>query len=255
MKIISRNVNGIRAAVKKWFVQTIKNLDPDILCLQETKAFFDQCPQEVLDMWYSICRHSGSRPGYAGTAILYKWIDTKTCNIFDDEVFHADGRVTEIAWGNNLLLNIYFPNWWTRADGTEMVTYKLAFYDKLMKYLDSHKGKNIIIVWDYNIAHTEIDIARPKDNEDSIWFLPIERDKITEFLAAGYIDSFRYLYPDAVDNYTWRSMRAGARVRNVGRRIDYACVSQNLKDKINNIYHYQNILGSDHCPIMLDIDL
>lgn len=258
MKILSRNVNGIRAIVNKWFVDQIKAFGPDIICLQETKAFWNQCPQEVLDLWYQICRHAGSRPWYAGTAILYKWIESNICNIFADEVFHEDGRVTEIKWDNNILLNVYFPNGWTRADGTEMLSYKLWFYDKLIQYINNHKDKNIIVMWDYNICHTEIDIARPKENQNSIGFLPIERNKITEFLWNGMVDVFRYLYPEARDQYTWWSFRAWAKNNNVWRRLDYACISEKLKNQIVNFQHFPDIYGSngsDHCPIMLEIDL
>ncbi len=258
MKILSRNVNGIRAVVGKWFVEKVKEFGPDIICLQETKAFLNQCPQEVINMWYDICRHAGTRAGYAGTAILSKNIKHAACSIFDDEVFHEDGRVTEVQRNDNLLLNIYFPNGWTRADGSEMLTYKLAFYDKLIKYINQNKDKNIIVMWDYNICHTEIDIARPKENKDSIWFLPIERDKITEFLANGMVDVFRHLHPEQTDSYTWWSYRAWAKTNNVWRRLDYACISEKIKSKVINFQHFPDIYGptwSDHCPIMLEIDL
>ncbi len=253
MKVLSRNVNGIRAVVKKWFVETIKRLDPDIIALQETKAFIDQCPQEVLDMWYHICWHSGQRPGYAGTAILTKNIPHLSCNIFADSIFHEDGRVTQVEFDNTIVLNIYFPNWGTRADGREMLSYKLNFYDTLIHYLQNHKDKDIIIVWDYNICHTEIDIARPKENVNSIGFLPIERAKITEFLSHWFTDVFRHLYPKAKDHYTWWSYRAWAKQNNVGRRIDYACVSTHLSDKIIWFQHFPEVYWSDHCPIMLEI--
>lgn len=255
MKILSRNVNGIRSVLKKWFIGTITQLDPDIIALQETKAFFDQCPEEVKNMWYQICRHSGTRAWYAGTAILVKNVEHVTCNIFPHSIFHEDGRVTQIDFWDTIVLNIYFPNGGTRADGTEMLSYKLNFYDTLMQYIQQHTEKNIIIVGDYNICHTEIDIARPKENANSIWFLPIERAKITEFLWCGFIDVFRYFYPDARDQYTRRSYRAGAKPNNVWRRLDYACVSSHAISKVKWFQHYPEIGGSDHCPIMLEIDL
>jgi len=255
MKILSRNVNGIRSVMNKWFTDTIHKLNPDVICLQETKAFDHQCPPELKELGYQICRHSGKRPGYAGTAILTKNIPHTSCSVFPHSIFHDDWRVTQVSFDNTLILNIYFPNGGTRADGTEMLSYKLNFYDKLIEYLEEHKDKNIIIIGDYNICHTAIDIARPKENKNSIWFLPVEREKVTEFLSHGFVDVFRLLYPDARDQYTWWSYKAWAKPSNVGRRIDYACVSDNVLDKIIWFSHYPDISGSDHCPIMLDIDL
>ena len=255
MKILSRNVNGIRSVIKKWFVDTIQQLDPDVIALQETKAFDHQCPPELHQLWYNICRHAGTRPGYAGTAILTKNIPDVACSIFPHSVFYEDGRVTQVDFGNTSILNIYFPNGGTRADGTEMLGYKLAFYDTLIEYLKTHKERDIIVIGDYNICHTEIDIARPKENVNSIWFLPVERAKVSEFLSHGFTDVFRYLYPDARDQYTWRSYRAWAKPNNVWRRIDYACVSNHLQKQIVWFQHYPDIYGSDHCPIMLDINL
>ena len=257
MKILSRNVNGIRAIYSKWFIQIIKDLDPDIICLQETKAFLDQCPQDIKDMGYNICRHAGTKPWYAGTAILSKHTPDYVCNNFVDLIFHEHGRVTQIAWWDTTVFSIYFPNGGSRADGTEMLTYKLNFYSVLMNYLKEQEKiyKNVIVVGDYNICHKEIDIARPKENQNSIGFLPIERDKITEFLNTGYIDVFRYLYPEMKDQYTRRSYRANAKANNVGRRIDYACINESAKDKIIWMQHFPEIGGSDHCPIMLEVDL
>ena len=252
MKILSRNVNGIRSVVNKWFCDTIQLLNPDIIALQETKAFEHQCPQEVRDLWYDICRHAWSRPGYAWTAILTKLAHTR-CSIFEQTMFHADGRITQIEFDDVIVINIYFPNWWTRADGTEMLGYKLKFYDSLMEYLMQYKHKKVIIIWDYNIAHTPKDIARPKENEHSIWFLPVERAKIWEFMSQ-YIDVYRYLYPDSIE-YTRRSYRSGAKQNNVWRRIDYVCVSPNLLPHIRWFEHYQHISWSDHCPYMIEIDL
>lgn len=255
MKILSRNVNGIRSAVKKWFVETIQGLNPDVVALQETKAFYEQCPDEVKDLGYHICRHAGTRPWYAGTALLTKDIPHVSCSTFPHTIFHDDGRVTEVRFGDTLILNIYFPNGGTRADGTEMLWYKLNFYDTLITYLSAQKEKNIVIIGDYNVCHTEIDIARPKENVNSIWFLPVERKKVTEFLSHGFVDVFRYLNPDARDQYTWWSYRAWAKQNNVGRRIDYACVSAHLTDNIQWFQHFPHIWWSDHCPIMLEIDL
>lgn len=266
MKITSRNVNGIRAVMKKWFLQFLQSDNPDILCLQETKAFVEQMPEELSTYlateWYDYCRHAGTRAGYAGTAIFWRKSavsDVVSCNTFaDNEMFYEDGRVTELNFTKDgtayTLLNGYFPNWWTRADGTEMLTYKLAFYDCLIEYIQYKRasGRKMIVVGDYNIVHTEIDIARPKENQNTIWFLPVEREKVSEFLTrTDMIDVFRHFHPDKLDEYTWWSMRAGARPRNVWRRIDYATVSSDLLDQVTDFAHQQSIMGSDHCPVSI----
>lgn len=263
MKILSRNVNGIRAVMKKSpsFLDIIKAEDPDIFCLQETKAFVYQMPAELqLLSHQDICRHTGTRAGYAGTAIFSKTPFVDSCNTFDHSTkFYEDGRMTEAELPNKILLiNGYFPNWGTRADGTEMLSYKLAFYDELETYLlwRMEEWYEIILTWDMNIVHTEIDIARPKENQNSIWFLPVERKRIWDFMqTVGLTDMFRHFSPDEVDEYTRWSYRAGARARNVWRRIDYFMLSAGLVDKAVSCTNRQDILWSDHCPVELIIDL
>lgn len=260
MKIITWNVNGIRAVVAKGFLEWIKQVDPDILCLQETKAFESQIPAELhLGMAeYDFVWHAGERPGYAGTAIFYKktlWVsDTK--NHFEEFThFHADGRVTEIAWEDRVLINSYYPNGGERADGTEMLSYKLKFYDDMMVYADAlvAKGKKVILTWDFNICHTEKDIARPKENEQSIWFLPVERAKISEFLGHWYVDMWRFLNHDKGQVYSWWSYRAWARPRNVGRRLDYFLVDESLCAQVGKVEYLTSVLGSDHCPVQMEL--
>jgi len=263
MKIITWNVNWIRAVAKKWFKDFIKQENPDILCIQETKAFEDQF---LKDVWpiegYKYVWHAWERPGYAGTAIFYKEnlkiLDTK--KHFDEiEHFHSDWRVTEIEfeynWEKVVLFNWYFPNWWTRADWTEMLTYKLEFYDHLIDYSRKIKSqwKHLIITWDFNICHTEIDIARPKENQNSIWFLPVEREKIWELINDWNIDVFRYFYPDKKDVYSWWSFRAKARERNVWWRIDYFVIDKDFIKYVKNIEYMMNVMGSDHCPVKLEL--
>ncbi|RKW23923.1 exodeoxyribonuclease III [Candidatus Gracilibacteria bacterium] len=261
MKIISWNVNGIRAIAKKGFTEFVYRENPDILCLQEAKAFESQFLKEIGELeGYNYVWHSGTRAGYAGTAIFFKKeikiISTK--NQFDEiNHFHDDGRITEIIFEKDgkqiVLINGYFPNGGTRADGTEMLTYKLEFYDKLINYINSlvKEKKEVIITGDFNICHTEIDIARPKENENSIGFLPIERKKITELLENGYIDTFRYFYPEKVNVYSWWSYRGGARPRNVGWRLDYFVVNKDFIDEVSDMVYMTEIEGSDHCPIKL----
>lgn len=256
MKLISRNVNGIRAVLQKWFIEFIQQENPDIVCLQETKAFLHQMPSEIRIFSYPhMCRHAGQRAWYAGTAILSKLAWHNHANTFEhSQKFHEDGRVTEVEYDDFILLNVYFPNGQERADGTEMLTYKLRFYDELIDYIQGKRkqGHKIIVVGDFNICHTEIDIARPKENQNSIGFLPEERAKIGQFMKdCGLVDVFRHLYPDQTDQYTWRSYRAWARPRNVGRRLDYAMLSDDLVGRVLSYRHRQDIMGSDHCPVEL----
>jgi len=258
MKITSRNVNGIRAVMNKWFQSWLEKDNPDILCLQETKAFESQIPAELKYIMkdYQYVRHSGTRPGYAGTAIFYRDFPeyTEVTSVFDDiPEFYEDGRVTQLAMNGLVFLNIYFPNGGARANGDDMLWYKLKFYDKFINYCDGlvAQGKKVIACGDYNICHREIDIARPKENANSIWFLPEERAKIDTFISHGYIDAFRQIHGDITDKYTRWSYRAGARPRNVWRRIDYFFVSENLKDSIMDCIQQDGVQGSDHCPVSL----
>lgn len=257
MKIFSWNVNGIRAIEKKGFINIIEKENPDFICLQETKAFLDQIPKTIKDIPYHIVWHDGIRPGYAGTAIFSKNEAEVSQTTFKKyPKFHEDGRVTEAIFNDVTLLNIYFPNGNDRANGKEMLTYKMEFYDELLEYIKNLKKKGrekILIVGDFNIAHTEIDIARPKENENTIGFTLLERKKFTEFLKKGnLIDIFRHKNPDKKDEYTWWSYRAiGARERNVGWRIDYAVCTKELLPSIQSIEHRKDIEGSDHCPIVV----
>ncbi|MDD4151794.1 MAG: exodeoxyribonuclease III [Candidatus Gracilibacteria bacterium] len=261
MKIISWNVNGIRAVAGKGFKEFIASENPDIICVQETKAFEEQFLKEVGEIeGYNYVWHTGTKPGYAGTAIFYKNsinpLDTK--NHFGEiEHFHEHGRLTELKIENLRIINGYFPNGGQKVTEENMLDYKLEFYDKIIDYSNkiTSSGENLIILGDFNIAHTEIDIARPEDNKNSIGFLPIERNKLSEYLANGYTDAFRQVNGQVKDTYSWWSYRAGARPRNVGWRIDYFFVSNSIKDKIKDCYHLTNVMGSDHCPIVLEINL
>lgn len=259
MKIVTWNVNGIRAVANKWFKDFIYSENIDILCLQEVKAFEEQFLKEVWEVvWYNYIWHKWERPWYGWTAIFYK----KELNIINlknhfEEVehFNADWRLTEIKFDNFILLNWYFPNWWTRADWTEMLSYKLDYYDKIIDYINFlvKSGENIILTWDLNICHTEIDIARPKENENSIWFLPIERRKFSELLENWYLDVFRYFYPDKKEIYSWWSYRAWARPRNIWWRLDYFIVNKNFIDKVKDIKYLTDVDWSDHCPVVLEL--
>ena len=263
MKILSWNVNWIRAIIQKGFFDWINQENPDIICLQEVKAFEVQLPPEIrFYLWdYNYIWHKWTRPGYAWTAIFYKkWIDAIwDKSEFQFAEFYDEGRVTELMFRYKEwiihLLNVYFPNWWSRADWTEMLSYKLDFYEKIRKYIEDIRksGDDVIICWDFNICHTEIDIARPKENENSIWFLPIERAEMDKLEDDWLIDVFRKLNPKLKDQYTWWSYRWWARERNIWRRLDYFWISPNIIDDIWLMEHQVDITWSDHCPIKLEL--
>lgn len=260
MKIASRNVNGIRAVTGKWFYDWVKQNDLDIICLQEVKSFESQIPADFRYHMsnYNRIRHAGEKPGYSWVVTLYKkelkfisWL-SKFENI---EHFHEEGRVVETKFQDFTLLNVYFPNGWDRADGTEMLSYKLKFYEHLIHYINTLRTAwdKIIVTWDFNICHKEIDIARPKENENSIWFLPIERAEMDKLESNWYVDTFRYFNPELRDQYTRWSYRTWARPRNVWRRLDYFRVSQDMLSYTKNIVHQTAVEWSDHCPIVLEL--
>ena len=263
MKITSRNVNGIRAVIQKWFFDWVKKNKADIICLQEVKAFEIQILAEIRFNLsdYDYLWHRWTRPWYAGTAIFFKkWIEiVEKKSDFPFHEFSNEGRVTEIVflynWSNVHLLNVYFPNGWDRADWTEMLSYKLDFYEKMRQYIQSIRDNwdNVIICWDFNICHTEIDIARPKENENSIWFLPVERTEMDKLENDGLVDVFRKLNPNLKDQYTWWSYRGWARERNVGWRLDYFWINPEILSNIKLMHHQKDILWSDHCPIFLEL--
>ena len=271
MKIASRNVNGIRAILQKWFYDRVKKNDRDIICLQETKAFESQLPAEFRYHMqdYNRVRHIWTKPWYSGTATFYKknlnLISSKS-HFEDIEHFHEDGRVVETKFScppdkgevrGFVLLNIYFPNWWDKSDWTEMLSYKLKFYEHFIHYINKLRDQweKIVTTWDFNICHRAIDIARPEENKNSIWFLPIERAEMDKLIENWYTDIFRHFNPDLKDQYTWRSYRAWARPRNVGWRLDYFRVSQAVVPMIKNIIHQTSVEWSDHCPISLELDI
>lgn len=254
IKILSRNVNGVRAIWNKGFCDIINKLKPNVICLQETKAFAHQLNSQMHDLgWeYQLLWHSGTRPWYAGTCIYTLGCSDHAIHTFEDPLLHDDGRTTQVSYHGLTIVNCYFPNGCTRSNGTEMLSYKMNFYDHMSHHLDQ-QWQNTIIVGDFNIAHTPIDIARPAENEYTIWFTIWERHRLTQFLDHGRVDVFRHLYPDHIQ-YTRRSVRSWARPRNIWRRIDYACIRPSLLPRIKYFAHHTDIMGSDHCPIELRID-
>ncbi|GHW02467.1 exodeoxyribonuclease III [candidate division SR1 bacterium] len=263
MIIASRNVNGIRSVIQKGFADWVNSTNPDIICLQEVKAFENQIPEEIRFLMpdYDYVWHHGSRPGYAGTAIFFRngiQIKEKKAD-FDQQMFYEDGRITQLDFTFNdcdfSLLNCYFPNGGTRSDGTEMLSYKLLFYTYFRDYiLQLQKiGKWVITTGDFNICHHPIDIANPVANKNSIGFLPIERAEMDKLENEHFVDVFRHFNPSLANKYTWWSYRAGARARNIGWRLDYFRVSPSVLQLVQSVQHQENQQGSDHCPILLEI--
>ncbi len=254
MKIISYNVNGIRAAIKKGFVEWIASNDYDVICLQETKANRDQVELDALEeLGYQSSWHSAEKKGYSGVATFYKKkpkLIVEGCGI---ETYDKEGRVLRTDFGAMTLLNCYFPSGTT---GSVRQDVKFAFLDDFMMYIEELKKtrKKIIVVGDYNIAHTEIDIHNPKTNKKSSGFLPEEREWMTKWFESGFTDAYRNTHPEKIE-YSWWSYRAGARANNKGWRIDYQSVTNNLAKKIKDCYHLNDVVHSDHCPVYLEIDI
>jgi exodeoxyribonuclease-3 len=254
MKIVSWNVNGFRAIIKKDFKDIVKSMDPDLLCLQEIKATEKQVGEENLAIdGYKYIWNAAERLGYSGTATYYKnKINPLEISLgFDLPEFDNEGRSICTSFEKFDLYNIYFPN---GQRGMERVEYKLRFYESLLNICNvkHSKGKGIIITGDFNTAHNEIDLANPKENENYSGFMKIERDWITKFLENDFVDIFRFQYPDKV-KYTWWTYRFAARARGIGWRIDYFLISKHLVPMIKNVEILDNIQGSDHCPILIEI--
>lgn len=254
MRILSWNVNGIRAAAKKGFAEWLVKDSPDILCVQETKADEVQVPEELKNIkgYNPYFASSRSKKGYSGVAIFSKEKPVDIRNGFGVKKFDIEGRIQIADYSDFTLFNIYFPN---GKSGTVRLKYKMQFYNAFLDYAVKLKnnGKKIIICGDVNTAHKEIDLARPKENEDVSGFLPEERAWIDRFLAAGFIDTFR-IFNKEPDNYSWWDLKSGARARNVGWRIDYFYISENLRKNLKDAFILAKVMGSDHCPIGIEIN-
>ncbi len=250
MKITTWNVNGIRAAINKGLVQWVSSHQPDILCLQETKARLEQVPGADLilpgstSVW-----HSARQPGYSGVATFTKCSPLRSDIGLGEARFDDEGRVIQTQFSEFLLFNIYFPN---GQRGQARLGYKLDFYARLLDLCDQlhQQGQKIVITGDFNTAHREIDLANPKRNVMNSGFLPEEREWIDRFLQHGFTDIFRHLYPDRVQ-YTWWTYVSGARNRNVGWRLDYFLVSDALIPRVADVVIHDDIPGSDHCPVTM----
>ncbi|MDD4803733.1 MAG: exodeoxyribonuclease III [Candidatus Pacebacteria bacterium] len=253
MRILSWNVNGLRAFYKKGAFNSIFEVDPDIFCLQETKSHPDQLPEEVRTPagYYAYFDHSKMRKGYSGVAIFSKEKPEKVEYSLGKPDLDKEGRMIIAYFKKFVLLNGYFPN---GGVDPERLKYKLEFYDQFLKFIEKlrKQGKSVIFCGDINTAHNEIDLSRPKENSNHTGFLPIERAWIDKVIEKGYLDTFRLLHLDKI-KYSWWDMKTFARDRNVGWRLDYFFVSSDLKDKIKKAEILDDMMGSDHCPVLLEL--
>ena len=252
MRLVSWNVNGVRAAARKGLLDWLEHERPDILCIQETKAHTDQLSSEILaDHGYKTYWHSGERRGYSGVATFCRQEPLYVQEGLGIEKYDREGRVLVTEHDGFLLYNIYFPNGQKDSDRLQ---YKLDFYDDLLPIINeqSESGNNVIVTGDWNTAHHPIDLARPKENINTSGFMPIEREKLDIYVDDGWVDTFRLFHPEP-DRYSWWSYRMGARDRNIGWRIDYFFVNESFTEFCLDADIHDDVIGSDHCPISLNL--
>ena len=248
MKFISWNVNGLRACMQKGFEDFFNNIDADIFCLQETKLQKEQMC--FFPEGYHTYLSCAEKKGYSGTAVFTKQEPLNVVYGIDGK-YNDEGRVITLEFENFYLVNCYVPN---SQDELRRLDYRMEFEDNMRSYLKSlDEKKSVYYCGDLNVAHKEIDLKNPKSNHRNPGFTDEERDKFTQLLSEGFTDSFRHLYPDKEDAYSWWSYRFKARERNAGWRIDYFVVSSSVADKIKSATIYSDILGSDHCPVGIEI--
>lgn len=253
MKLYSWNVNGVRAAAKKGLLEWLANAGPDVLCLQETKAEPTQLDAALLQpAGYHSHWASAEKKGYSGVASYCKTPPTSCRAGLGIEHFDREGRVLATDHDGFTLYNVYFPN---GKASPERLRYKLDFYSAFLARInaEARSGKPVIFCGDVNTAHRAIDLARPKENEAISGFLPEERAHLDQWQAAGWVDVFRYCYPERRDAYSWWSLRSGARARNVGWRIDYFFVHASLLGRVKDAGIATEVTGADHCPVWLEL--
>ena len=255
MKLISWNVNGLRAVVNKGFKEFFKEIDADIFCIQETKMQEAQLDDNILEIFegYNAYWNSAEKKGYSGTAIFTKQKPLNVTYGIGKEEHDKEGRVITLEFEKFYIVNIYTPN---SKRELERLDYRQLWEDEIRAYLLKLKeNKPVVMCGDLNVAHTEIDLKNPKTNRKNAGFTDEERAKMTELLNAGFVDTFRYKYPEVEGKYSWWSYMFHAREKNAGWRIDYFIVSENLKDKIEDAKILDDIYGSDHCPVELDLNI
>lgn len=251
MKLISWNVNGIRACVQKGFLDFFKEVDADMFCIQESKVQEGQIDLN-LDGYHQYWNYA-EKKGYSGTAIFTKVEPMNVSYGIGIEEHDNEGRVITLEFENFYLVTVYTPN---SKSELERLDYRMVWEDEFRKYLKNlDKNKPVIVCGDLNVAHKEIDLKNPKNNRRNAGFTDEERNKFTELLDSGFIDTFRNFYPDLEGTYSWWSYRFKAREKNAGWRIDYFCTSERLKDSLISAKIHTEVLGSDHCPVELQINM
>ncbi len=249
MKLISWNVNGLRAVVKKDFLSKIEKMDADVFCIQETKAQDDQVKEALAELQgYRVCSNSAVRKGYSGTAVLSRVEPICVTNGIGIEEHDQEGRVITVEFQDFYLINVYVPN-----SGAELgrLDYRAEWDKALLAYMKRlEQTKPVVICGDFNVAHEPIDIARPKDNYNkSAGYTQKEIDGMDRFIDSGFVDTYRHFYPDKKDSYSWWSYRFGAREKNIGWRIDYFLISQALLPSLKEAFILNEVDGADHCPV------
>lgn len=255
LKLISWNVNGLRAVMKKAFDDAVRRLDAGILAIQETKLQEHQLTPAMTNLadYTAYWSHAKTKKGYSGVGVYTRHAPRSVRYGIGDPRFDDEGRILELDFGSFVLFNVYFPN---GQMGEERLRYKLDFYEAFFAYADRYKdeGRRVVITGDYNTAHNDIDLKNPQANAKTSGFLRIERDWLDRITANGYVDTFRHFYPETV-KYSWWTYRFKARERNVGWRIDYFFVTRNLIDhhEVTDAFIENDIYGSDHCPVGLHL--
>ena len=249
MRLVSWNVNGLRACLNKGFLDYFKEIDADIFCIQETKMQEGQADIHI-DGYYNYM-NSADKKGYSGTLVYTKQAPSRVHYGLDDGKYNDEGRVITCEYEEFYLVNAYVPN---AQEGLKRLDYRMQYEDDLRNYLTTlNKVKPVIYCGDLNVAHERIDLKNPDSNTKNAGFSIEERTKMTELLSSGFVDTFRYLYPNEI-KYSWWSYRFNARANNAGWRIDYFVVSDSIKDKVNDSQIHTDVFGSDHCPVVLEIE-
>ena len=255
IRMVSWNVNGLRAISAKPEWSWFKNATADIVALQETKAAPEQLAPELRAPrgWHAAWSASTVKKGYSGVAVFSRLAPLHICRELPDPDFQGEGRLLHLEYPAFHFVNVYFPN---GGEENKRVPYKLAFYDAFLRHAQNlRRTKPLVVCGDFNTAHAEIDLARPRQNETVTGFLPEERAWLDAFTAAGYVDTFRHVHGNVTGAYTWWSYRMGARRTNVGWRIDYFFTSRELLPGIRNAWIEKDVHGSDHCPVGLELEL